>query len=282
MRLGISSFTYPWAVGRPGYAPSFLPEQPMTAIALVQRAAGLGVSVLQVCDNLPLHGLAPSELDAFARRAREAKVDIEVGTRGMENVPAYLELAGRLGSPIVRLVVDSADWQPTEEELVAELRRQLPECHRLGVSIAIENHGRHTATELVAILEAVGDAHVGMCLDVANSFGALEGPKVVVETLAAYAINLHIKDFVVRRLSHSLGYIIEGCAPGEGRLDAPWLVEQLVRAGKDRADRPLSVILEQWTPPEPTLEATLAKEAAWADKGVAYLKQVLAVHDPRR
>jgi hypothetical protein len=36
-----------------------------------------------------------------------------------------------------------------------------------------------------------------------------------------------------------------------------------------------SAILEQWTPPEDTLEKTIEKEARWARQGMTYLKSVL-------
>ncbi|NTW36601.1 MAG: hypothetical protein HGB17_10810, partial [Syntrophobacteraceae bacterium] len=50
MRLGIGSYTFPWAVGMPGHRPA----QPMTALDLLDKATQLGVGVVQICDNLPL------------------------------------------------------------------------------------------------------------------------------------------------------------------------------------------------------------------------------------
>src|SRR5690349_17619075 len=105
MQLGISSYTYTWAIGVPGYE---APRSPMDAFDLLARAIGHGVSVLQVADNLPLSGLPLAELDAFTEQARAANVAIEVGTRGIEpeNLRAYLALARRFGSPFVRVVID--------------------------------------------------------------------------------------------------------------------------------------------------------------------------------
>ena len=53
MRLGIGSYTYGWAIGVSGHAP----ERPMGALDLLERAAELGVGLVQVADNLPLHRL---------------------------------------------------------------------------------------------------------------------------------------------------------------------------------------------------------------------------------
>ena len=43
MRAGLSSYTYTWAVGVPGYSP----HRPLTLVQLLERAASLSVSVVQ-------------------------------------------------------------------------------------------------------------------------------------------------------------------------------------------------------------------------------------------
>ena len=49
MRLGISSYTYGWAVGTDTHRP----PGALTAHDLIDRAAAFGVRVVQLCDNLP-------------------------------------------------------------------------------------------------------------------------------------------------------------------------------------------------------------------------------------
>jgi hypothetical protein len=70
----------------------------MNAIALLVKAASLGVHVVQIADNLPLHRLAPAELDALGCRAAELGIAIEVGTRGTasDHLRGYLEIARRV------------------------------------------------------------------------------------------------------------------------------------------------------------------------------------------
>ena len=268
MKLGISSFTYGWAVGLPGYPPA----RPLTAFDILDRGAALGVSVVQYGDNLPLHRLAAADLDRLARLAQERMLAVEIGTRGIdpENLRRYLRLATRLGSPFLRVVVDTADAHPTGDGVVETIRPVMPDFEAANVVLAIENHDRFTVRQLVDILERVDSPSVGICLDVANSFGALEGPEAVVETLAPWAANLHIKDFVVRRFPYGLGFTIEGCPVGQGMLDLPWLLARMRALGRD-----VNAILEQWTPPEATIEATIAKEAAWATESVAHLRQFI-------
>ena len=51
MRVGLSSYTYTWAIGVPGH----YPEEPMVLAQLIDQAGALRADVLQLADNLPLH-----------------------------------------------------------------------------------------------------------------------------------------------------------------------------------------------------------------------------------
>ena len=139
-----------------------------------------------------------------------------------------------------------------------------------GVKLAIENHDRFPARQLARMVEALGPDHVGVCLDTVNSFGALEGPEIVVKTLAPYTLNLHVKDFTIARVSSQMGFVIHGCPAGQGRLNVPWLLEQLRAAG-----RAGNAVLELWTPRGATLEETVVREAAWAEESVRYLRRFI-------
>jgi len=90
------------------------------------------------------------------------------------------------------------------------------------------------------------------------------------ENTCPWVVNLHVKDFVVYRASHRLGFTIEGCPAGQGMLDIPWLLREL-----RSHDRDLNAILEQWTPPERELEGTIAEGRKWAADSVEYLHQLI-------
>jgi len=269
MHIGISTYAYTWAIGVPGYP---LPDAPLTAFALLDRAHALGVDVVQFADNLPLDRLNTAELDELISRARTLNLALEIGTRGIayEHLMHYLALAQAVASPLVRIVIDTADLHPDPPDIVAALRRVMPDYERAGVRLAIENHDRFRARELRSMIEHIGSDHVGVCLDTVNSFGALEGPDVVLDALAAHVINVHVKDFQVRRMSHNMGFIVEGTPAGDGMLDLPWLMDQLRSHGRDP-----NLILELWTPPELAINDTIAKESAWAERSVHYLHSVV-------
>lgn len=268
MKLGISSWAFAWAIGVPGTSPA----RPLTALGLLQVAHALGVAVVQVADNLPLSRLLPSELDQFDARARALGIAVEVGTRGIDhrNLATYLSLARRFHSPILRVVIDTATHRPGPDEVVSLLRAALPDFERAGVTLALENHDRFPARTLVDIIERLGSRHVGICLDTVNSLGCMEGPELVVGELGPYVVNLHVKDFSIRRPSHNMGFLVEGAPAGQGRLDVPWLLRELKVLGRDP-----NAILEQWPPPEPTLEETIAKEAAWAAESLRNLRMLI-------
>jgi sugar phosphate isomerase/epimerase len=268
MRLGISSYTFSWAVGVPGREPA----SPVGPMELLDKAVQLGVRVVQVIDNLPLLGRPKGELLRFRQRADELGIQLEIGTSGIspEHLAEYLSLAQLLGSRIVRVLTDTAEHKPTVEEVEALLRQSLPAYEKAGVCIAVENHDRLPTKVLAGILERIRSPFLGICLDTVNSFGALEGPEVVVENLAPWVVNLHVKDFWIRRANYQMGFVIEGRPAGQGRLDVPWLLKRLKEAGRDP-----NAILELWTPEQDSLEATIAKEDAWARESIEYLRTLI-------
>lgn len=265
MKLGLGSYAFAWSIGVPGHPPA----RPMDAFALLEEARRLGLRVIQVCDNLPLTALEPARLDEFERQARAAAIAVEVGARGLQAnvVRAHLPLARRFGCPFLRLVTDLPGDEPSPEEVVRRLRMLLPEFRRAAVKPALENHDRFSAGTLAGIIEEAGREEVGICLDTVNSFGALEGPEVVVRTLAPYTVNLHLKDFAIERVASNLGFTITGKPAGSGRLDVPWLLARLRAEGRD-----VNAILESWPPFGPDLEATITRERAWAESGVQAMR----------
>ena len=268
MRLGIGSYTYTWAIGVPGN----MPARPMSVLDLMCEARRLRLNVLQFCDNLPLTSLTASERQSVEELARQLQLEIEVGTRGLEpeNLRANLRVAQQFRCPFLRVVIDSPGDEPTPDQVVQRLRPLLPEFAAAGVRLAIENHDRFTCETLIGIVRALGTDQVGICLDTVNSFGALEGPATVVESLAGHALNLHIKDFTVSRVRCQMGFEISGCPAGQGRLDVPSLLDKLRRARRE-----VNAILELWTPYGPTLDETIERERQWAEQSVTYLRGLI-------
>jgi sugar phosphate isomerase/epimerase len=263
MRLGLSTFTFPWAVGVSGHDP----VHPLGAVELIRRTRSLGLGLVQFADNLPLHALSERELDVLVAEAEAQRVDLEIGTRGIgPHLRRYAQLAERFGATFVRIVVDQADDEPTVAEAVHRLSAFEAEFRERGLLLAIENHDRFSVDEFAEIVARLGDWS-GICLDTVNSLGALEPPHRVVACLGPLAVSLHLKDFTIRRHTHQMGFEVEGKSAGAGMLNIPWLLAELASV-----PRLQTTVLELWTPPEATIESTVAKETAWASASLDYLR----------
>lgn len=269
MQLGLSSYTYTWSVGVPGSPPA----RPLTPFSLIDKTVDSGVCLLQVADNMPLEILLPEEIIRIREYASNNGVKLEMGGRGLtpDNTLKCLLTAEIIGSPLLRMVIDAPGFEPDIKTVISIIKDLLPEFRSRNISLAIENHDRLKAREFEAIVNGVGDSLAGICLDSVNSMGAGEGFEEVARILLPYTINLHIKDFTIRRVSHKMGIIIEGAPAGKGMLDIPGLIAATRASGKCS-----SAILELWTPPCTDLAATIEKEHAWTEESISYIKQFIS------
>lgn len=260
MKLGISSYTYGWAVGVKGHEPA----QPLDEIGLLEKAREHGVKLLQIGDNLPLNTLAADRIARLKARAIAEGVQLEIGMRGLsiERVREYARLVRALDAKLIRIVIDDVGYHPSPDEVIATLR----DCVGLldGLILGIENHDRFKAATLRDIIEATGSERIGVCLDTANSLGAGEGIQAVADVLGPLTVNLHIKDFAIARVPHQMGFNVTGRPAGQGMLDLPALLTKLPKCE--------TAVLELWPPLESTIEKTIATEALWAQASVGYLR----------
>jgi 3-oxoisoapionate decarboxylase len=267
MRLGISSWAYGWAVGVDGYPQS---AQPLAALDLLQRACQLGVDLAQIGDNLPVHQLPSLQLASIREVACDLGIAIELGTRGVQpaHLLRYLDLAVYFEAKLVRTLPQEITSQPSPPEAEEWIGSVMEHFRAAGVVLALENYERQTSVELAALVQRIADPFLGVCLDTVNSIGALETPKEVVRNLMPYIRNLHVKDFIIRRPEHKMGYEISGCPVGEGMLNVDWLFTELRAHGADP-----TVILEQWAPWEGSIAKTIATEKEWAARSIIFLGQ---------
>ena len=263
MKLGLSSYTFGWAVGVRGHEPA----QPLDEHGLIDRCHSHGLKLLQIGDNLPLHTFETARLTRFAERAAQEGVQLEVGARRLtrEHVVEYASIARRVGARLMRFVIDDADYHPKPANVTEILREAAPLLD--GLTLGIENHDRFSASALLAMIEAADSDRIGVCLDTANSLGAGEGIEAVCAILAPLTVNLHIKDFSIERLPHLMGFTVTGRPAGAGLFDLGRLLSQI-----KQFNRCQTAVLELWTPPEVELDRTIAKEADWATQSLEYLK----------
>lgn len=265
MELGLSTYSFPWAFG----VPQLEFKASMQLLDLLEFARDQQVKRVQICDNAPLHFLPMPQLEELSAKARLYGIQIEVGTRGLraEHLLRYLEIARFFQSPFLRVVIDEPGYKPSIPAVKAHIWEVLPSFRQAGVILAIENHDRFPAQTLQEIIERTDPEWVGICLDTANSLGANEGIQTVLDTLASYTVNLHLKDIRIERWPHLMGFQIEGCPAGQGALDCPALINRLRANG-----RCYSATLEVWSSPLATPAETLENERQWVLESLNYLK----------
>lgn len=267
MKLGIGTFCYMWSIG----IGDEQPEHPLTAIGLLGKARELGVSVVQVGPNLPLDKLPEPELERFIRQAREWRIELELGTRGLEtdHLSRQVALAKRIGSTLLRTVPEVHGETPLAKDMPEYLHKILPLLESEKIKLGLEN-GKLPAEELRWVLEEVSSPQVGVVLDTVNSLAVPEGWKHVTRILAPFTICLHLKEFVAQRVWHMMGFTVEGQPAGQGQLDIPWLLETL-----QAANAQFNVILELWPPQQKTLQETIDLEQAWVAESIRYLRSLV-------
>jgi sugar phosphate isomerase/epimerase len=249
-----------------------MPDSPLSASGLIDKASDAGLSLVQIADNLPLEKLHQDELAKLRDYASERGISIEMGGRGLrpEHVIKCLETAECLGSPILRMVIDGPGFEPDIQTIFSIVRDLVPELKSRKIRLAVENHDRLKAREFESIIQAAESDLVGICLDSVNSMGAGEGFETVSAILAPYTFNLHIKDFSISRPGHKMGFKVEGRPAGKGMLNIPELIRIINERGSCE-----SAILELWTPPGKTIEKTIKKEERWASGSIDYLKPLM-------
>ena len=271
-KLGIASWSLPWAIGVHGYP---LPERPLGCIGLLEKAVEANAAVVQIADNLPLHELPDPELDQLRDAAAARGLALEAGTRGLdpEHLTRYISISHRIGARILRTVL-SGSLLPPKQLAAAEaaIRQVLPTLEEQGVTLALENNEAFSAVEFAGIISRIASPYVGICLDTANSLGRPETFRTVVEKLAEHAVVLHAKDYDIRRIDTRMGFSVVGTPAGDGRVDFDWVLAELNRRGRSG----ISVILEHWPPFAGTIEESIRIEQEWFSRSVQFLRSKLS------
>jgi len=268
MKLGIGSYTYMWSIGFPGA----VPENPLDAFGLLARAVELGVQVVQFGPNLPLSDLCDADLGRVLAQARQHGLQIELATRTLDfdHLRSQLSLAEKLECSTLRTVPESVSGDVLPLSSIEEsLRAILPEVRRTPVRLTLEN-GRIPARRLAELLDRLNSDRIGITLDTVNSLAIPEGTECVAEALARWTCSLHLKDFVVMREWHMMGFRVEGRPAGKGQLNVPGLLELLFAAGAE-----CNAILELWPPQQASLSETVTLEHQWAKESVTYLRTLI-------
>jgi 3-oxoisoapionate decarboxylase len=263
--LGLSTYAFFWQH-------SAFVNKPVNILGMIEQTRAVGADVLQICDYPEIETLTSGELADIRAAAESNGVSLELGVRGVRlpRLEPVLSLANSLGAALVRTMLVLGDDRPTVAEAVQELRAAVRLYADSNVTLALETYEQVPTVDLLAIVEAVGDPHLGICLDPANVVARLENPRDTVDLCAERVVNLHVKDFQFERQSGLIGFVLTGCLLGSGQLDVEYLYQR-VRPEQ----RGISQIVEHWLPWQADAETTLVKEKEWTAHSLSTVRRLV-------
>lgn len=165
---------------------------------------------------------------------------------------------------LVRSMLNTADHRPDTTEAVALLKEAVPRYAAAGVTLGLETYEQVATDDLVSVVRAVDDPHLGIVLDPGNSVARLERPADVVAATAPYVVNIHVKDFAFTRRDGWVGFTYAGCPLGEGLLDHDGMI-----AAVSPEERGINQIVEHWLPwQDEGYDATARLEHQWTQHSI--------------
>jgi sugar phosphate isomerase/epimerase len=202
----------------------------------------------QYCDSIGAGGIQieiPPDLE-YARRLRALLdsrgmfLDVMV-TLPKEDVSAFeaqVAAAREAGAVAMRAaclggrryeVFRSLDqWNEFARDSRRRIARALTIAEKYRIPLGLENHKDWTADELAALMKEYSSEWLGVCLDTGNNLALLDDAMDVVERLAPFTINTHLKDMALAEYPEGL-LLIEPVF-GEGYLDLRRIVRTVRQA----------------------------------------------------
>jgi sugar phosphate isomerase/epimerase len=121
-----------------------------------------------------------------------------------------------------------ADFCAFEAQAEKTLALIEPVLRKHQLKVAIENHKDHTAAELATLMKKISSEWIGVLVDTGNNLALLDEPHAVIETLAPFALSLHLKDMAVQASDD--GFLLSEVPLGTGMLDLPRIITTLRKA----------------------------------------------------
>jgi sugar phosphate isomerase/epimerase len=193
--------------------------------------------------------------NAIARHGRELsgvsmsndfnKADPGEFKQQVDAVKQWLVVAAKVQAPVSRIFgghipaekrADPAARAAGRQQILDGLGEVVREAEKLGVILALENHGGLPCTgeEQVNVIETINSPHLKATIDVGNYMqGGQEGHEgtKIAAGLCAY---VHFKDFIkIPDKATPWGWNIQACTVGEGSVDHRACLEVLRNAGYD-------------------------------------------------
>lgn len=209
--------------------------------AFLAFAKERGASAVQIALGMKSEG----DATALRRAAEKATMHIEGiisppadDKAGLDRFAAEIATAKACGVAVVRTVMlggrryetfnKAEDYAAFAKRAAEMLTRSEPVAKKYGVKLAVENHKDFRTDELIDLLKRVASEFVGVCVDTGNSIALLEEPIATAESLAPFALTVHLKDVGVEEAPD--GFRLAEAPLGEGIFDLKRIVGTLRKA----------------------------------------------------
>jgi sugar phosphate isomerase/epimerase len=205
-------------------------------LRLLDCAASLKLDAIFLQDSVDPGLMDPAHWTEVRNRAQHLGLKLETGgavvlPKSPDGFQASVDLllrnarrAKAMGSPIVRCIgasdrarLPAAPVEEHIETMIKLFRTVRPQFADMGVKAALEVHKDFLSWEFKQIVEEAGTDVVGIYLDTGNPVFVQEHPLTAVETLAPYAVTVHLRDSVV--YDHPDGVAVQWVPLGEGCID---------------------------------------------------------------
>ena len=121
-----------------------------------------------------------------------------------------------------------AEWKTFVTESHARLARAIKIVEKVRIPMGLENHKDWTAEEMVPLLKQYSSEYLGTCIDWGNNMSLCDDPVELIEALAPWSLNSHIKDMAVEEYAD--GFYLSEVALGQGLLPLKRLTASLLKA----------------------------------------------------
>lgn len=167
-------------------------------------------------------------LEITTRLPEEDTAQFENVIRWAKECGAYCLRSVCLSGRRYETFSDLETWKKFVADSRAKLARTVPILDKHRFPLGLENHKDWTIEEMVPLLKGYSSQYFGACIDFGNNMALLDDPNELVDALAPFVINTHIKDMAVEESED--GFLLSEVALGRGMVDLKRAVATLNKA----------------------------------------------------
>ena len=169
---------------------------------MIAATADAGVDLLPDLRLPPGGDMRHGQLRPLRSHADQAGIWLELGTKGIspEHLPTFLEWPGNSTRHRAARCCTPPGPPPDRRRGRGHLHQRSPRIEKAGVTLAAGDLRAGPVPPCSWTWSAgIDSPYLGICSDPANSVAALELPADVIDRVAPYVVNMHIKDFAFTR-----------------------------------------------------------------------------------